>query len=98
MIKARAAAAKRRVFTGPPGTGPASRRNLIDANETMHKALIWLMLSSLGAAAVPAALAEDLKTYVWKDADGKIHYGDQPPPSQPFSSTATRFMPWYFAR
>lgn len=37
---------------------------------------LFLVLASL--LVVPAA-AEDLKTYIWRDADGNVHYGDNPP-------------------
>ena len=35
-----------------------------------------LLLATLVSA---PATAEDLKTYIWRDADGKVHYGDSPP-------------------
>ena len=38
--------------------------------------ILFLVLASLLMA--PAA-AEDLKTYIWRDADGNVHYGDNPP-------------------
>lgn len=73
------------------------RRNMSDASKTMCRALIRLILSGLAAAAVCLAQAGELKTYVWRDADGKVHYGDQPPPDQafeektiPVDSTAAR--------
>lgn len=44
-------------------------------------ALITLLLLPLGAAA---------QVYTWKDASGKIHYSDQPPPDQ---GTKSRVLP-----
>jgi hypothetical protein len=38
--------------------------------------LLLLCLGGAWLAAAPAAA----ETYKWKDADGKIHYSDQPPP------------------
>ena len=42
--------------------------------------ITWLLMALIGGvwfAATPAAA----QTYKWKDADGKIHYSDQPPPA-----------------
>ena len=35
----------------------------------------WMLLPILGLACVAA----DADVYRWRDADGKIHYSDQPP-------------------
>ena len=39
----------------------------------------WLLLALLAGAWLGSAPAV-AQTYKWKDADGKIHYSDQPPP------------------
>ena len=40
----------------------------------------WLLLALVGSAWLVVAPA-GAQTYKWKDADGKIHYSDQPPPA-----------------
>jgi hypothetical protein len=40
----------------------------------------WLLLALLGGAWLVVAPV-GAQTYKWKDADGKIHYSDQPPPA-----------------
>jgi hypothetical protein len=39
----------------------------------------WLLLALIAGAWIGGAPAV-AQTYKWKDADGKIHYSDQPPP------------------
>lgn len=45
----------------------------------MHKALI-LLLSGLFSLVLP--LTGQAQVYSWKDASGKLHYGDRPPAEQ----------------
>lgn len=40
----------------------------------------WLLLALISGACLFAGSAS-AQTYKWKDADGKIHYSDQPPPA-----------------
>jgi outer membrane biosynthesis protein TonB len=47
------------------------RRHWIDIN--------WL-LPALISSCLLAAAPSSAETYKWKDADGKVHYSDQPPP------------------
>lgn len=42
--------------------------------------ITWLLLALAGGTWLIAAPA-GAQTYKWKDADGKIHYSDQPPPA-----------------
>ena len=42
--------------------------------------ITWLLLALIGGAWL-AASPVVAQTYKWKDADGKIHYSDQPPPA-----------------
>jgi hypothetical protein len=40
---------------------------------------MWLLLTVLIGAGLAAAAGA--QTYKWKDAEGKVHYSDQPPPA-----------------
>ena len=42
--------------------------------------ITWLLLALVGGAWLACAPV-GAQTYKWKDADGKIHYSDQPPPA-----------------
>jgi hypothetical protein len=47
----------------------------------MHRNLIsGLLLAMIGSAWLVSAPV-DAQTYKWTDADGKVHYSDQPPPA-----------------
>lgn len=43
----------------------------------INRLLLALMVCGTSFAAMPAAA----ETYKWTDADGKVHYSDQPPPA-----------------
>ncbi len=43
----------------------------------INRLLLALMVCGTSLAAMPAAA----ETYKWTDADGKVHYSDQPPPA-----------------
>ena len=49
----------------------------------------WLLLALIGGAwlTTTSVVAE---TYKWKDADGKIHYSDQPPPANAKEETTVK--------
>ena len=51
--------------------------------------ITWLLLALIGGAWL-AASPVVAETYKWKDADGKIHYSDQPPPANAREETTVR--------
>ena len=50
--------------------------------------LSWLLLALLSAAWLAAPAAAE--TYKWTDADGKVHYSDQPPPVKAKDETTVK--------
>ena len=51
--------------------------------------IIWLFLAMIGGAwLTPSSVVA--QTYKWKDADGKIHYSDQPPPANAKEETTVK--------
>lgn len=56
----------------------------------MQRNLInWLLLAMIGGAWLVSAPA-GAETYKWTDADGKIHYSDQPPPANAKEQTTVK--------
>ena len=51
--------------------------------------ITWLLLALLGGAWL-ATTSVVAQTYKWKDADGKIHYSDQPPPANAKEETTVK--------
>ena len=51
--------------------------------------ITWLLLALIGGAwlAAPPVAAQ---TYKWKDAEGKMHYSDQPPPANAKEETTVK--------
>ena len=51
--------------------------------------ITWLLLAVLGGAWLTTTSVV-AQTYKWKDADGKIHYSDQPPPANAKEETTVK--------
>ena len=50
---------------------PTRKRHAVTPRKTLFLVLAGLLMAPVAA--------EDLKTYIWRDADGNVHYGDNPP-------------------